>query len=254
MDLTISAPRFPPPVSTEVQTADRWPVETTFQILPARPRLEDVLEEIGPLPSGALFLGQAEDSLPVLLNLHDPAPGPLLIYGCSGSGKTDLLRVTAQFAISTYTAGQVQFAVITDHPEEWQDRLINAPHCAGLFSNEEPATSQLLQSLAMWISRAGGRQQSVLLLIDGLEHILSGDSATEDCLRQILTCGPGKRVWPLVTAQPHAEQRLQEWMPLFRLQIGALLDRETARQAGRPWFCFQKNGKRIHFWVPASGF
>jgi hypothetical protein len=59
--------------------------------VPAAPSLTDSLSELGPLPKEALLLGLAPDGLPVLLNLHDPSPGPLLIAADPGAGKTALL-------------------------------------------------------------------------------------------------------------------------------------------------------------------
>lgn len=56
----------------------------------AAPALRDVLAELGPLASEALFLGVASDNLPVLFNLDDLHPGPMLIAGDAGSGKTGL--------------------------------------------------------------------------------------------------------------------------------------------------------------------
>ena len=46
---------------------------------PGMPPLSEVLAEFGPMPEEAMFLGVASDGLPVLLNLHDPVPGPILI-------------------------------------------------------------------------------------------------------------------------------------------------------------------------------
>ena len=66
------------------------------------PALSDVLAEIGPLPPEALFLGVASDHLPVLLNLYDPHPGPMLIAGDAGSGKTAFLQTIAHSVIQTH--------------------------------------------------------------------------------------------------------------------------------------------------------
>src|SRR5512135_2671441 len=60
------------------------------------PGLKETLRDLGPLPRAALFLGVADDRLPVLLNLADPVPGPVLVAGDSGSGKTHLLRLVAE--------------------------------------------------------------------------------------------------------------------------------------------------------------
>ena len=48
------------------------------------PGLKSVLQDLGPLPRAALFLGVADDQLPVLLNLADPVPGPVLVAGIGG--------------------------------------------------------------------------------------------------------------------------------------------------------------------------
>src|SRR5512138_298602 len=63
---------------------------------PASTDLSRVLAEIGALPREALFLGIASDGLPVLLNLHDPHPGPMLVIGDEGAGKTAFLQSIAQ--------------------------------------------------------------------------------------------------------------------------------------------------------------
>src|SRR5215207_7534496 len=85
--------------------------------MPAAPTLKDVLAEIGPLPLEALFLGVATDNLPVMLNLYDPHPGPMLVAGDAGSGKTAFLRTIAQSVVKTHNANDVQFGVITNYPD-----------------------------------------------------------------------------------------------------------------------------------------
>ena len=42
------------------------------------PTLRAVIADTSPLPHTALFLGLAEDGLPVLLDLYDPIPVPFL--------------------------------------------------------------------------------------------------------------------------------------------------------------------------------
>src|SRR5512139_1948863 len=72
------------------------------QPIPAAPSLNGVLAELGPLPREALFLGVASDGLPVLLNLHDPLPGPMLVVGDAGAGKTAFLQFLARSITETH--------------------------------------------------------------------------------------------------------------------------------------------------------
>ena len=85
-----------------VPRSSREPAEA---IRPAAPSLADSSSELGPLPREALLLGLASDGLPVLLNLHDPHPGPLLIAAEPGAGKTALLQMIAQATAEMHTSG-----------------------------------------------------------------------------------------------------------------------------------------------------
>src|SRR5688572_24370439 len=86
---------------------------------PGLPTLRTVITDASPLPREAIFLGLAEDGLPVLLNLYDPIAGPLLITGDQASGKTNLLQIIAKAVELTHSPSSVQYAVITQYPDEW---------------------------------------------------------------------------------------------------------------------------------------
>jgi energy-coupling factor transporter ATP-binding protein EcfA2 len=227
------------------------------------PRLSEVLLKVKPLPQEALFLGQAEDGLPVLLNLHDPSPGPVLIVGKPGTGKTDLLRVMAQFIISTHKETQTQFAVITSRVDEWQENLSAAATCVGVFAGCGPDAERLVQSIPRWMASGHGQSQAVLLLIDGLENALRWDRETLASLQQILLGGPEKRVWPIATLTPDHDLCSQAWTRFFRLQIVqpellggtsysfAQHGQRSDSGFNRPCFAMQEQGHWLKFWIPA---
>ena len=182
------------------------------------PSLEEVLEEIGPLPKETLFLGQAEDDLPILLDLTNPVPGPLLIVGEADAGKTHLLKVIARFVVSTQSPRAIQYGVITDHPEEWKDE-IDAPHCVGLFAMDEEGAVDFIQALAIWSSRKPTGRQSVLLMIDGLNNFAAWDRQLDHNIQKILLDGPAKRIWPLVTFNPEHNGTAGIWLEYFHTRI-----------------------------------
>ena len=72
------------------------------------------------LPGGSILLGLAEDGLPLLLNVYDPTPGPILIAGDQGIGKTSFLKWLA-YSSSLFEPGDIQFGVVTPFPEEWNE-------------------------------------------------------------------------------------------------------------------------------------
>jgi hypothetical protein len=162
------------------------------------PSLQQILRRIGPLPKEALFLGLAEDGLPVLLNLWNPAPGPVLIAGDSHAGKTGLLQTVSRFAVATHDARDIQYGVITNQPHQWFDDAAYS-HCIGIFSTGQRDASNFIQALAAWIELHQDPQQSILLLIDGLDDFSSWDGELMSDLQKILLHGPEKRIWTFAT-------------------------------------------------------
>ena len=107
-----------------------------------------------PCPREALLLGLASDGLPVLLNLHDPHPGPLLVAADPGAGKTALLQMIAQAATEMHTPGDVQFGVVTNYPDEWGHLAESGALCGHL-----PHLSQLGYGFPAFALRLGTCQQ-----------------------------------------------------------------------------------------------
>ena len=231
--------------------------------MPAAPDLERVLAEIGSLPREALFLGIASDGLPVLLNLHDPIPGPMLIIGDAGAGKTRFLQTAAQSISKTHDSKDVQFGVITNHPEEWKD-IANTSHKAGIFSVHQSGAQDFLLSLASWAHSNKNSRQSVLLLIDDLEAVASLDFDALQNLRWLLLRGPARRVWPLITMNAARYGQVISWIPTFRTRIfGRIEDERVAATLGadkssavesleaKIQFSLRERREWLQFWLPS---
>jgi len=170
-------------------------IEATRQLkpAPAMPPLDEVLAEFQPMPPEALFLGVASDGLPLLLNLHDPTPGPILIAGDSGTGKTALLQTIAVAAGKMHQPEELQFGALTSHPDEWS-ALEDIPNNVGIFSLHNQSSEDFILSLASWAHSNKSSQQSVLLLLDDLEVASNLDFDARQNLRWLLLRGPARRV------------------------------------------------------------
>jgi hypothetical protein len=232
------------------------------QPVPATPSLADSLSELGPLPREALLLGLASDGLPMLLNLHDPHPGPLLLAADPGAGKTALLGMIAQASAEMHTPGEVQFAVVTNYPDEW-DHLAEVEHCVGIFPTYHDSAIDLLNSLSGWAHANKGSQQSILLLIDDLESMEHIDFDARQTLRWLLLRGPARRVWPIVGMNAERTAEVDTWLEAFRTRIfGQIKDDRTAEhltgipgstlqhlQAGLQ-FALREGQDWLKFWIP----
>ena len=236
---------------------------STSKPIPSAPALSDVLTEIGSLPAEALFLGIATDGLPVLLNLYDSHPGPILVAGDAGSGKTAFLQTIAQAAIQTHNSNDVQFGVITNYPDEWE-RMETTPHHVGVFPVGHDSTQQFVSSLASWAHANKNTHQCILLLVDDLESVASLDLETVQHFRWLLLRGPARRVWPVVTLNAPRYGQIISWLQNFRTRIfGRVANGRVAEALGgdknsgldqleaRIQFSLRENENWLRFWLPS---
>ena len=226
------------------------------------PSLESVLNEIGSMPREALFIGIATDGFPVLLNLHDPTPGPILIMGDPDAGKTSFLQNIANGIGRMHEPADVQFGVITAHSELWED-ISALPHCAGIFSVYHSSAMDFLYSLSGWAHENKGTRQSVLLLLDDLENMENVDFDVCQTLRWLLIRGPSRRVWPVVTVNAERILKVSSWLGAFRTKIVGHVERchpSLAVKKDEAIFRSLKSGLQfaicegdgwMRFWIPA---
>lgn len=230
---------------------------------PVQPSLRDVLDQLGPLPPDSLFIGVAEDELPVLLNLSDPVPGPILVTSDSGCGKTNLLRLLAQTTDMLQDPGDLQFGVITAFPDEWSS-LESSPNSLGIWPVFHETASELLSMLVSWAGRYRRGRQVVLLLLDDLSRVVGTDAEASDDLAWLLLNGPGRGIWPVASLNSSAHADLSEWTHYFRTRIfghigqsqlaGALTgDLECDLESLFPGiqFTLQRQRDWLDFWIPS---
>jgi hypothetical protein len=242
--------------------ADKQQVDSTRPAA-GLPSLKSLLAENNSLPQGALYLGLAEDGLPVLLNLFDDTPGPLLVTGDRESGKTTLLKMIARAVDLTHSPAEVQYCIVTSHPEEW-DRFEKSENCVGIYPIQHEATSDILESLVEWAhANKGNQQSSVLLLVDDLDQIAKLGGLTEQNLRWLLLRGPKRQVWPIITLNSAKAADLQDWLTFFRTRLfGQTMDAQDAQVitgtsllkvndlVGGSQFAMREGNKLLKFWVP----
>lgn len=232
------------------------------KLISSQPTLSQVLADFGPMPDEALFLGVASDELPVLLNLRDPVPGPILIIGDPGTGKTCLLQNIAQAAGQMHQPEKLQFGALTNHPDEWNG-LEDIPNNVGIFPINHRSSRDFILSLASWAHGNKTGKQSVLLLLDDLEAM---NNVEDDCihdLRWLLLRGPARRVWPIITLSTQFLGKMEPWLDAFHTRImGKINNLSDTRligagqadlgslESGRE-FTLREGSHWLRFWTPA---
>ena len=169
------------------------------------------------LPAGSVLLGLAEDGLPLLLSLYDPAPGPLLVAGDGGSGKTAFLQSLARLS-NAQDPGDIQFGVVTPFPEEWTT-LEGAPNSLGVWPAHHPSAQTFLAQLVGWADALPKTRQAVLLLIDGFDLLADMDQYMRRDLRWLFLKGPEHQIWPVVSVNPSRLNHMQHWLEYFHTRV-----------------------------------
>ncbi len=226
---------------------------------PLFPRLSNLIEEKS-FPTFSLPFGIASDGLPVALNLLNPTPGPILVVGDAGSGKTAFLRVAAQSVIWTQRPERVRFFVLTTTPESWSGWQA-APHHLATLSPFSPDIRDVLFDLAAW-AQADVRSQARLFLIDDLSALMHLEADLLENLRWLFVHGPNFRLWPIVTLNPQRAFNLPHWRRLFKTQVFGRIEQVNdafALAPGSPaadllagaQFCMRaRHGAWLKFWLP----
>jgi hypothetical protein len=233
------------------------------QTVPDQPPLSEVLAEFSPMPAEALFLGVASDGLPVLLNMYDPIPGPILLCGDSGTGKTAFLKLVAAAAGKMHQPEDLQFGVLTSHPDEW-NAFEDIPNNVGVFPLYHKSAEDFILSLASWAHGNKTSQQAVLLLIDDLEAATNLDFDAKQNLRWLFLRGPARRVWPIITLNPNRMENITPWLDAFHTKIfGAIQDPGYTRSLGADnanlsslnsgtQFALREGENWLKFWIPST--
>jgi hypothetical protein len=228
---------------------------------PTLPSLAEILIDLANLPREALFLGIADDGLPILLNLHDPVPGPLLISADDGAGKTAFLRLIAKALIELHDPADVQFGVVTANPEEWKG-YEQAAHCVGIFPVYQKSAMDFILSLGEW-AHMNKSLQSVVLLVDDLSRMADVDQEAKDTLRWLLMRGPARHLWQIVSLDPSKCKNVLPWLDFFRTRVfGVIQNTSLAESITRSTgggletlvkgsqFSMREGTDWLRFWIP----
>lgn len=228
---------------------------------PGLPSLSEVLAEYSPLPQSALFLGLAEDGVPVLLNLLDPVAGPLLIVGDAGSGKTALLKNIARAVDRIHNPNHVKYSVLTEHPVEWRG-FERSANCEGILALKDNQTKNYLTALVEWAHMNKNDGHSLLLIMDRLE-VIAENADIHQQLRWLFLRGTARNIWPIVTLNARQSGNVTNWLEAFRTRLFGSIQNDTDLEAltglknlsfkdllPGSQFAMREGNTWLPFWVP----
>jgi hypothetical protein len=173
-------------------------------------------------PTETALLGMCDDGLPVLFDLTDPRPGPLLLTGDSGSGKTTLMQGLLRSLIAVNSQYEIKYALIPSKPDEWAAYENTTEHCFAFHPQYDTAAGDTIIRLAeIADQRRVGKEMgaSILLLIDDLRFLSRADYDVRLNFEWLLKCGPELGVWPVVSLPSVAAREMSRVVSYFRTRL-----------------------------------
>ena len=184
-----------------------------------------LLNKLKPTPRRSLLLGQCADELPFLIELGDAELGAILVSCEKGGGKTHQLQVMVDSAIILNKPNQLQVAILTFKPDEWQTWQ-NSPkrhkHLQGVYAWHDPYAECLLQNL---VELAEARRDAekpgadVLLILDDLYFIEALSYEAQVNLHWLLEYGSQSSIWLIGAINAHQVRDFRYWVDPFRTRI-----------------------------------
>jgi len=178
-----------------------------------------------PVPSKTLLLGSCPDGLPLLMTLADPEVGAILIGGDRGCGKTHQIQVMIDSACRTHQPDELQIAILTHKPDEWDgflrdDRRVEyIQSCQAWYDHRADLTIQSLTELAE--SRREGQTNTPVefFVLDDFNFVEELSYEAQVNLRWLLAYGPQSNIWLVAAINSGLAAGFRYWLEPFRTRI-----------------------------------
>lgn len=214
---------------------------STTNTLNKNQSLEEIMDTVE-FPENAVFMGVAEDGLPVLFDVLDEKVPNILIW----QGRVDILKVIAEYIMRVQRGNRrktdIEFLILTSNPDHWKFLYNMSPTamqqtpCIAVALIGSDLADQLILTLASWVNGAKKAGKTVLVLVDDVSKMFDMDFNVVQNMKYILHNGGRRSVFVIGTSH---EQR----------QINGFQSIVTAEDDGYRLRC---KGEDTKFWLPTT--
>ncbi len=173
----------------------------------------------------SILLGQCKDGLPFLLDLSDPASGPVLISGDQACGKTHQLQVLVESAVRIHKPSQLQLSIFTHNPTDWGYLVNNKAYMEYLQDVHAWYDGRAEEKIKALIDLAEKRRDDqvigpkVMLILDDLNFVEDLSFEAQTNLRWLIAYGAQSGVWIIAAVKSRYAKSLTYWLEPFRTRI-----------------------------------
>ncbi len=168
--------------------------------------LSSILDEFGPFPPYSMLVGQCLDGLPFMIGLDNPRSGAMLVVGDNIQAKSQILTAMGISTCRINRPEEVSWVLITRNPHRY-GQLQDKPHCLAVINPHDRLAGEMVIEMASVVEqRRFGRERgnTQVLMIDDFQSFtpMLSDYSVYLNLKSLVSKGPGKGIWPLISVQP----------------------------------------------------
>lgn len=181
--------------------------------------------KIGTLPREAIFLGVAEDGLPVLFNTADKSSPNIMVWDKTPKQGLRLLKVIADYLLHSHQGNRVEFLVLTRFPEDWGELnkygmgYNGDTSCIGIIPFYSDLASRFIGHLCSWIENQNIAKNPIIILIDGIENVNHSSDKFQECFTKILFTGRMRSIYVVGTSKMKYYEEIKFWLRGFQHDI-----------------------------------
>lgn len=180
----------------------------------ARPAIERLLEAQPGLPDQTVLLGVCEDGLPVLLDMHDPTPGAVLVMGDERKSQLEMLRAAITSLVIRNTPRNVQFLILSCDPQDWTAWISEQGfqrYNIAIENADEAIIRNWVLRLADWTEQRRMSEHAlpaILVVMDTLSFLPRLEYDIRLNFEWMAKEGPQAMIWPFATVSTELAKAL----------------------------------------------
>lgn len=230
--------------------------------------LQQLMDEIGPLPPCSIVIGGCEDGMHFYLALDDPRPGSILLIGDRGCGKRRLIESVLTSAVKLNPPRRLRYALLSGNLSRFNG-FTRSAHCYTALEPGIEACDLINELTDVFAQRWAGQGSGspILLVVDDLTQARNVlDERSFEDLVWLIQHGPQAHIWPVVTLHAEDFPATDEYVldAFGTYLLGRIHSQETAQAftgAGETFAGELKAGAQfsvlfddqwIMFWVPET--
>lgn len=223
------------------------------------PGLDEVIEQIRPLPPNSALLGVCEDEVPLILDLNNPSPGAILAIGDNRFGNQQFLRSLLLSASMLNDQQDINIHLVSPNARAYP-HLTRQPHFIQAFNSHEMASWVLVEE---FVRLGRERQKGVkaypmqVLAIDEIDLLVQDfEDELITGFQWLIEAGPELNIWVVATlSSNHVRRELKPFLKLFGTKVYGRIESPivSAQLAGRPFLDLSNHFPGVECTIRSAG-